>query len=130
MLFPQSTTVHAEDLPPLCNIGQECLEKMVDRYAEKYSVSAELAHYIAFNESGYNAQAKGDMNSICPTGKYEGEPVYARGVYQITKCYHPNVTDEQAFDAEFNIDYAMNLIAQGEKVCKQQFTTCRAYYAQ
>lgn len=129
LLFPQSTASHIEDLPPLCN-GQECLEQMVDKYAEKYGVSKELAHYIAFNESTYNPQAKGDMNSICPSGEYKGLPVYARGIYQITRCYHPNVTDEQAFDPEYNIDYAMQLIAQGEKVCKQQFTTCREYYSQ
>jgi soluble lytic murein transglycosylase-like protein len=130
-LFPQNiTTAHAEDLPPLCNIGRECLEEMVERYAEQYSVSIDLAKYIAFNESGYNSNAKGDMYIICPSGGWKGTPVYARGVYQITRCYHPNVSDEQAFDAEYNIEYAMKLLAQGREMCEMQFTTCREYYAQ
>lgn len=105
--------------------------ELVDYYATKYGVSKDLAHYIAKNESNYRVEAVGDLfpcrNTKSPN---YGQDVYARGVYQITRCYHYNVSDEQAFNAEYNIEYAMKLIAQGKEVCKTQFTTCRNYYNQ
>lgn len=56
-LFPQSTTVHAEDLPPLCNIGRECLEQVVDKYALQYQASSEQIKNTIACESGWNSQA-------------------------------------------------------------------------
>jgi soluble lytic murein transglycosylase-like protein len=105
------------------------IEELVTQMAAKYRVDYTLAHYIATNESHYDPKAEGDLYDLCPTGKYKGKPIYARGVYQITRCYHPNVTDEQAFDPEFNVEYAMKLIAQGKTMCKMQFTTCRNFYS-
>jgi len=99
----------------------------VDYYADKYGVDRELAHYIAKNESRYRANAIGDMNLICVR---TGAPVRARGVYQITECYHPNVSDKEAFDADENIKYAIQIIAEGKTKCIQQFSTCRNYYSQ
>ncbi len=56
--FPQSTTVaHAEDLPPLCNVGRECLEEMVDRYAKIFNTPSEPIKKTIMCESGWNSQA-------------------------------------------------------------------------
>ena len=127
-------TIESVAPPVLDVIPQEEVEltipEKIDLYASKYQVSKELAHYIAEEESGYNKNAEGDLTITCrnPKSPHNGQPVYARGVYQITRCYHPNVTDEQAFDPDFNIEYAMKLIAQGTETCKRQFTTCRDYY--
>lgn len=57
LAFPQSLSIaHAEDLPPLCN-GRECLEQMVDTYAQEYGVSAEKIGAVIQCESGWNPNA-------------------------------------------------------------------------
>lgn len=103
---------------------------MVSYYAAKYKVNPKLANYIANNESNYNPLEVGDMNIIChdKSSRGYGKPVRARGIFQLTDCYYPNVSDEQAFNPEFNIDYGMQIIAKGKETCKEQFTTCRWYY--
>lgn len=118
----------AEDVTPLPSYKIGCTsEVMVDLvtcYANKYHVPYDLAHYIVKNESHYNPNNVGDLNIIC---KRTGEPVYARGLMQITRCYYPNVTDEQAFDPYFNLDFGMKLASKKE-TCISQFSTCRNYY--
>jgi hypothetical protein len=111
--------------------SKEEILSMIDFYADKYGVSRELAHYVAKNESGYNSKAIGDLTLICnaPRSPYHGEIVYARGIYQITRCFHYNVTDKQAFDAKFNIEYGIKLM-QTKAMCMSQFTECKNYYAQ
>jgi len=98
--------------------------QLVDKYADKYDVSRDLAHYIVSKESTYNPKNLGDKHITC---KRTGEPVNARGLMQITQCFHPNVTDEQAYDPEFNLNYGMKLASKKE-TCIQQFSTCRDYY--
>lgn len=98
--------------------------QLVDKYADKHGVPNDLAHYIVSKESTYNPKNLGDKNIIC---KRTGGPVNARGLMQITQCFHPNVTDEQAYDADFNLDYGMKLASKKE-TCIQQFSTCRDYY--
>jgi len=113
-------------VPVVVEIIPEDIPGKVDYYADKYGVSRKLAHYIASNESRYRPDAIGDMNITC---KRTGDPIRARGVYQITECYYPEVSDAQAFDADFNINLGISIIAKGKAVCMSQFTTCRNYYA-
>lgn len=98
--------------------------RLVTCYANKYKVPLPLAHYIVKNESGYNPKNIGDKYIIC---KRTGQAVYARGMMQITRCYHQNVTDAQAFDVNFNLNYGMKL-ASNKQTCISQFSTCRDYY--
>ena len=119
-LIPASETYIAEVAPEPLSV-----QELVSHYADQFGVSQELAHHIAFGESGYNPLAVGDMNITCPS---TGKPVRARGVMQITECYYPQVSDEEAFDAETNIKIAMEVIARGKSTCISQFTTCRNYY--
>jgi len=104
----------------------EDIPEKVDYYADKYKVDRDLAHYIAKNESQYNPKAIGDMSITC---KRTGSPVRARGVYQITECFYPEISDAEAFDADSNIKIAMQIIAKGKSTCMSQFTTCRNYYS-
>jgi len=96
----------------------------VDCYADLHKVDRKLAHYIVNEESKYKPKAVGDMYIHC--GR-TNSPVRARGLMQITECYHPNVTDAQAFDADFNLDYGMKL-ANEKSTCRIQFSTCDEYY--
>lgn len=58
------------------------------------------------------------------TCKRTGKPVRARGLVQITECYYPDVTDEQAFDIDFSIDFLARKLAEGTQTCRTQWTTC------
>lgn len=125
--FASTTIYEAEAREELSVIT---MPELVDYYAEKHGVENELAHYIIKGESTYNPEAKGDLNIICnnPRSPHNGQPVYARGLGQLTRCYYPEVSDEEAFNAKTNLDITMGIIAKGKEVCEQQFTTCREYY--
>lgn len=81
---------------------------------------------IAEKESGYTWNARGDMDILCANKRspFYGKPIEARGVFQITKCYHPEITDEQADDVIWATAWALPLIAD-RKTCRQEWTTCR-----
>jgi len=120
--------VVAQDVVPPTMHKPGCSEtdmyKLVTCYANKYKVPLPLAHYIVKNESHYNPNNVGDKNILC---KRTGQATYARGLMQITRCWHPNVSDKQAFDPNFNLNYGMKL-ASNKATCMSQFTTCRNYY--
>lgn len=121
---------HAEDVVPQADITKYEVPAMVTYYAAEYKVPQDLAHYIARKESGYDPNDLGDLNILCTdkTSPYYKQPVYSRGVYQISRCYYPNVSDVQAFNPEYNVEYAMGIIARGKSTCMSQFSTCRNYY--
>lgn len=124
MAIPATGTYIKDEPEPLS------VEELVSHYADEFGVSQELAHYIAFNESSYNPQAIGDMDIICNDTRSPnyGKPVRARGVYQLTDCWYHHVSDEEAFEPETNIRIAMEVIAKGERTCRNQFSTCDKYY--
>ncbi len=114
----------ALDNPPEQGCSKGTVKEMVSCYAKKNGVDEKLAHYVVENESHYNSDAVGDLHTKCGS---TGKPVRARGLVQITTCYYPQVTDEQAFDPNFNLDFGMKLM-KDKKTCISQFSTCRDYY--
>ena len=100
------------------------MKKIAKVLTRKYEVDTELVNYIITNESQWNTKATGDMDIIC---KRTGKPVRARGLLQITECYHPQITDKQAYEPIFSLDWAMKKIAN-KKTCIREWTTCRNYY--
>lgn len=121
----QITKAEAPPAPEILSV-----EDMVTKYARLNGVSIDLAHYIAKNESHYQFDAKGDLNLICknPRSPWNGTSVYARGVYQLTRCYHPEISDAEAFNPESNIKIAMAIIGKSKESCINEFSTCREYY--
>ncbi len=105
-------------------------QELVSKYAQEAGVDQKIAHYVADAESGYQPRKIGDTDILCHNKRspYDGQEVYARGVFQITRCYHPEVSDMQAFDPDFNISWGIHQIAQGEKKCRAEFSTCDRYY--
>ncbi len=67
-------------------------------------------NHIVREESGYVTDAIGDMNIKC---KKTGKPVRARGLVQITECWWPKVTDIQANDPDFALDFLASWISKG-----------------
>src|SRR5574343_477010 len=86
------------------------VKQMVTCYANKHGINVSLAQYVVSNESQYDINNIGDMDIICKTGPNKGKPVRARGLMQITDCYYPEVTDEQAFNPDFNLEFGMKLM--------------------
>lgn len=79
------------------------------------------------HESGFNPNDVGDMDLTCPIGPYKGKPVYAQGIWQITRCYHGEVSHEQALDVVWSTQWAMDRL-KDKDTCKKEWTTCRWYY--
>lgn len=100
------------------------VKSIVEAYSALYEVNPALSIYVAEGESSFEEDQVGDMNILC---KRTGLPVRARGVWQITSCFHPEITDSQAFDAEWSTKWAMKVL-KDEKLCKQEFTVCRNWY--
>lgn len=118
--------LHVKAVAPMPLLGAVSLpetlspQELIKYYSGIYNVSETKAMDIAKKESGYHPNAVGDLNLIC---KATGKPVRARGIYQITECYHPEITDEQAFDPNFNIEWGIQQMAADN--CKKEFSTCR-----
>ncbi len=87
----------------------------------EYGVSSSLLTHIALKESTGSSTILGDMKLICHSGPNKGKPVRAKGVVQITDCYHPEVTDEQAFDMNFSMRFLASNIKKGN--C-HEWSTC------
>jgi hypothetical protein len=104
--------------------SKEDIHAYIVKRAVESNIDPNKAIYIAENESQLDPKAVGDTTITC---KRTGEAVYARGVFQLTRCYYPQISDKTAFDAKKNIDYVFDngLLARG--VCESQFTTCRKY---
>lgn len=81
--------------------------------AARWTIPEEQIKKTIEGESQFKSDAVGDMNITCTHGVYMGLPVRARGLAQITRCYHPEVTDAQAFNPRFSIEWLAREIAIG-----------------
>ena len=100
------------------------IKGLVTKMADEKGVPQDLAHYIISHESQYNISANGDKTIIC---SQTGQPVNARGLGQITECWHPEITDEQAYDPIFALNWALDVMKNKDD-CIREFSTCRDYY--
>ena len=76
------------------------LLSLINSKAEQYNVSAEIMIKVIACESGFNERALGDAG-------------YSRGLVQIHSTYHPTITDAQAYDAEFAVEFLAKSLAEG-----------------
>jgi len=86
--------------------------------AEVAGVNPRVAQWVVSHESQYHPEATGDG----------GE---SRGLWQINRFYHPEVSDECAYDAECSTDWALQRILDGKinewttwKYCRAWFEDC------
>ena|SRR3990167_7489674 len=101
--------------------AQETILVLIKKYEEKYDTPQGLLLAIVKAESSLNPLAEGDMDIIC---RRTGEPVRARGLVQITACWHPSVSDEEAYDPAFSLEFLAKNLKKGR--C-HWWTTCRRY---
>lgn len=93
--------------------------------AEEHDVPYELVEYIVKHESNWYPYALGDLHINC---KKTGKAVTARGLLQITSCYHPQVTNEQAFDPYWSLAWGVPQMADPTQ-CQRLWTTCKWWYS-
>ena len=108
-IFPVSTTtLNQTKLPPQPEFKQATtsdirlvvktlhssttLTTLINKYAEIYQVSTSTIHKVINCESGYNPRALGDNDQ-------------SRGLVQINRPSHPDISDAEAFDPEFSISF-------------------------
>lgn len=84
--------------------------------AVERGVDPQLALWIVKHESSYNPRAKGD-----------GEA--SRGLWQISKVYHPEVSDEQAFGVASSTQWSLGRIRDGKVNEWSSYRNCRVLYS-
>jgi hypothetical protein len=90
----------------------------IQSQARAYGVNPSLALWIVKHESQFDPHAKGD-----------GEA--SRGLWQISKIYHPEVSDAVAFNVASSTDWSLARIRSGKvnewstyKFCKTLYEDC------
>ena len=87
----------------------------VEAQALQHGVDPNLATWIVRHESQFNPRAKGD-----------GEA--SRGLWQISKIYHPEVTDAVAFSAASSTEWSLGRIREGKASEWSTYRFCRTLY--
>lgn len=105
--------------------------------AKKAGVWVDKAeHMMKVESGGWNPHARGDQkvlangNGMCRNKKSPlyGKPANARGGAQITECWFPEITDEQADDYKFATKFMLDTILSGKDNCRKIYSTCDAWY--
>jgi len=91
------------------------LQSYIQAQALRHGVSPRLALWIVKHESQFNPRAKGD-----------GEA--SRGLWQISKIYHPEVSDAVAFNARSSTQWSLERIREGKANEWSTYRFCRTLY--
>jgi hypothetical protein len=91
------------------------LQSYIQAQALKHGVSPKLALWIVKHESQFNPRAKGD-----------GEA--SRGLWQISKIYHPEVSDAMAFNVRSSTQWSHERIRSGKANEWSTYRFCRTLY--
>lgn len=91
------------------------LQAYIQAQALKAGVSPKLALWIVKHESRFNPNAKGD-----------GEA--SRGLWQISKIYHPEVSDAMAFNVRSSTQWSLERIRSGKANEWSTYRFCRTLY--
>ena len=83
--------------------------------AVEYGVDPLLALWIVKHESSFNPRAKGD-----------GEA--SRGLWQISRIYHPEVSDAMAFNVASSTEWSLDRIRSGKVYEWSSYRNCKALY--
>jgi len=99
---PEPVHIQAPDVKPT-------LPELADEIADKYGISRVTLENLVEYESGWDPTADNG---------------YDRGLTQINRAAHPDISDAQAFDSEFALTFAAKAISNGTE---SQWTVCNCY---
>jgi len=91
------------------------VEAYIQAQAVEYGVSPKLALWIVQHESQFNPHAKGDAEA-------------SRGLWQISRIYHPEVSDAVAFNVASSTEWSLERIRSGKVNEWSAYRFCRALY--
>jgi len=104
---------------PLTLQGEKTTAQEVKTYVQtqamEYGVNPKLALWIVKHESEFNPHAKGD-----------GEA--SRGLWQISRIYHPEVSDAVAFNVASSTEWSLERIRSGKVNEWSTYRFCRTLY--
>lgn len=130
-LFPANPAILTVQIAEAATIAPLTSPDDIAAYVTQQATWAEVptrrALYVAGHESFFVATSTGDLTITCHQGPNRGKPVRARGVWQITDCYHPEVSDAEAYSVEWSTAWALPLLAD-PATCRHEWTQCRRYY--
>jgi hypothetical protein len=93
----------------------EEVKAYVQTQAMEYGVNPKLALWIVKHESQFNPSAKGD-----------GEA--SRGLWQISRIYHPEVSDKVAFNIASSTEWSLERIRSGKVNEWSTYRYCKTLY--
>ncbi len=93
----------------------QAVKAYVQTQAIEYGVNPKLALWIVKHESQFNPHAKGD-----------GEA--SRGLWQISRIYHPEVSDAMAFNVASSTEWSLARIRSGKANEWSTYRFCRTLY--
>jgi soluble lytic murein transglycosylase-like protein len=93
----------------------QAVRAYVQTEAVEHGVNPKLALWIVKHESHFNPLAKGD-----------GEA--SRGLWQISKIYHPEVSDAAAFGVASSTEWSLQRIRSGKANEWSTYRFCRTLY--
>lgn len=102
LLNPQPVVVEAEILPPT-------LQEQANEIAIKHGIGTTILANLIYSESRWNPNEDNG---------------YDRGLVQINRTYWSEITDEQAFDPIWAMEWASEKIAQNKA---DMWTACNCY---
>jgi transglycosylase-like protein with SLT domain len=108
--FPGGPVHYPVDVPSAREV-----KAYVRARAEQRGVDPQLALWIVKHESSFNPRAKGD-----------GEA--SRGLWQISRVYHPEVSDAEAFSVSSSTEWSLGRIRAGRINEWSSYRNCRALY--
>jgi hypothetical protein len=118
---------HRTLLPGLSGISPNTLHLQIGRpeaqelmafirtKALEHGVNPDLALWIARHESGFNPRAQGDGDA-------------SRGLWQISKIYHPEVSDGAAFGVASSTEWSLERIRSGKANEWSTYRFCKTLY--
>jgi Transglycosylase SLT domain len=110
--FPGGPVHYPADAPHVWEV-----KAYVRDQAEQQGVDPQLALWIVKHESSFNPRAKGDGES-------------SRGLWQISKVYHPEVSDAQAFSVTSSTQWSLGRIRAGKVSEWSSYRNCKVLYGE
>lgn len=111
----------------ICHLlTKELVYHKIIEVSQRYAVSESAMTYVVTHEAPRTKSGdflpcgNGDENLTDPAGN----PHLSRGVVQINKYYHPEITDDEAYNVDFALAYLAQSIAEGRG---HEWTEYRAY---
>ena len=117
---------------PQSSLSTTSVLAYITEQSEKVGISLASTTFIVSHESQFDTEKVGD-DGICPDPKSPnyGKETTSRGTWQINSCYHPEVSDQCAFNLQCSTAFSLKLIAAGGinqwstyRLCKKLYGVC------